>query len=56
MTKALSKTNDYAEFLNTIKTRIRDARISAARIVNRELVDLYLSIQLERTLLIAKNV
>lgn len=41
MTKALSKANDYFEFLSTIKNRIRNARISAARVVNKELNSLY---------------
>lgn len=42
--KTLSKTADYTEFLDAIKSRIRDARIAAARSVNREQVDLYLAI------------
>jgi predicted nuclease of restriction endonuclease-like (RecB) superfamily len=42
--QALSKTTDYAEFLNSIKSRIRDARITAARAVNKELIALYWSI------------
>lgn len=37
----LSKTNDYLEFLGAIKNRIRDARISASRVVNKELISLY---------------
>ena len=41
MTKSLDKTNDYREFLNVIKSRIRSARISAARAVNKELISLY---------------
>lgn len=41
MIKTLSKTNDYLEFLSTIKNRVRDARISAARVVNKELISLY---------------
>lgn len=44
MTKVLLKTGNYAEFLNTIKSRIRDARISAAQSVNKELITLYWSI------------
>lgn len=44
MTEALTKTADYADFLNTIKARIRDARISAARAVNQELISLYWTI------------
>lgn len=41
MTKAPIRTNDYTEFLNTLKTRIRSARIAAARVVNKELISLY---------------
>lgn len=41
MTKSLTKTNDYGEFLNALKIRIRSARISAARVVNKELISLY---------------
>ncbi|MBI3540764.1 MAG: DUF1016 domain-containing protein [Deltaproteobacteria bacterium] len=44
MTKNLSKTNNYAEFLGRIKSRIAQARIRAARTVNHELTDLYWSI------------
>lgn len=36
--------NDYVEFLNHIKSRIRDAQITASRIMNRGLVGLYWSI------------
>lgn len=36
-----TKTNDYVEFLNVLKTRIKSARISAARVVNKELISLY---------------
>jgi predicted nuclease of restriction endonuclease-like (RecB) superfamily len=48
MTKSLTKTNahkvhagDYMKFLNVLKDRIRSARISAARVVNKELILLY---------------
>lgn len=44
MSKSLTKPTDYAEFLHAIKSRIRDARIAAARIVNHGLVGLYWSI------------
>lgn len=40
MTKSVSKPTDYAEFLATIKSRIRDARIAAFHVVNRGLVNL----------------
>ncbi|MFH1653715.1 MAG: PDDEXK nuclease domain-containing protein [Pseudomonadota bacterium] len=41
MNKTLTKTGDYVEFLNAIKNRIRSARISAARAVNKEQISLY---------------
>lgn len=48
MNKSLSKilivTNDYVEFLNSIRSRIRSAQISASRILNKGLVGLYWSI------------
>ena len=44
MTTILSKITDYAEFLDAIKSRIRTARITAARAVNKELITLYWSI------------
>src|SRR3989338_4921409 len=37
-------TNDYVEFLNSIRSRIRSAQISASRILNKGLVGLYWSI------------
>ena len=37
----LVTTNDYVEFLNGIKSRIRSAQISASRILNKGLVGLY---------------
>lgn len=37
-------TGDYTSFLSSIKTEIRTARIKAARVVNRELISLYLKI------------
>ena len=43
-TKKSIVTKDYTEFLHTIKSRIRDARITAARAVNKELIGLYWSI------------
>lgn len=43
MTKSL-QTTDYAEFLNTIKSRIRRAQISASRVLNKGLIGLYWSI------------
>lgn len=36
MPKALTKTTDYAEFLNVLETRIRSVLISAAEVVNKE--------------------
>ncbi|MFH0799809.1 MAG: PDDEXK nuclease domain-containing protein [Pseudomonadota bacterium] len=36
-----SKAADYAEFLEKIKSRVQDARTSASRVVNRELIALY---------------
>lgn len=42
--KPLSKTTDYAQFLNGIKSRIRSARIEVARQVNSGLISLYWSI------------
>lgn len=36
--------NDYVEFLNSIRSRIRSAQISASRILNKGLVGLYWSI------------
>lgn len=36
--------NDYVEFLNSIRSRIRNAQISASRILNKGLVGLYWSI------------
>lgn len=44
MTKTITKTSDYSNFLNDIKERILNARINAARIVNRELISLYWTI------------
>jgi predicted nuclease of restriction endonuclease-like (RecB) superfamily len=44
MTRSVTKPADYAQFLNSIKSRIRDARIFAARAVNKELITLYWSI------------
>lgn len=44
MSQTVSKNNDYSQFLNSIKSRIREARISAARKVNKELIALYWSI------------
>lgn len=40
MTHTLTKTTDYSEFLHSIKSRIRDARVAAAHVVNRGLVNL----------------
>ncbi len=42
--KNLIVTNDYVEFLNSIKLRIRSAQISASRVLNKGLVKLYWSI------------
>ncbi len=42
--KTLSRTTGYVEFLDAVKSRIRDARIAASRVMNRGLVDLYWSI------------
>ena len=44
MSKKLTQSSDYAGFLQDIKTRIRDARITAARSVNKGLVALYWAI------------
>lgn len=41
MPNALTKTAGYVEFLNSIKSRVRSARISAARVVNKEMISLY---------------
>lgn len=43
-TKNSIVTNDYVEFLNNIRSRIRSARISASRILNKGLVGLSWSI------------
>ena len=45
MIKTLTKPTDYAEFLHAIKSRIRDARIAASRVMYRGLVTLYWSIR-----------
>jgi predicted nuclease of restriction endonuclease-like (RecB) superfamily len=45
MTKSMPANSDeYLRFLNDIKSRIKSARIKAARLVNRELIDLYWNI------------
>ncbi len=44
MNKLISTTTDYTAFLKSIKTRITQARISIARSVNKELIQLYWSI------------
>ena len=44
MTKSITKNTDYTDFLSEIKSRIRDARIAASRVMNRGLVALYWSI------------
>ena len=44
MKKTLQKTSDYTEFLNDIRGRIRNAQVSASRILNKGLVKLYWSI------------
>jgi len=41
MAHSLFQTIDYIDFVNTIKSRIRDARIAASRKVNKELIHLY---------------
>ena len=38
MTKTLTNTTDYVEFLHAIKSRIQDARIVAARVVFRNAI------------------
>src|SRR3989338_8010876 len=43
-TKNSIVTNDYVEFLGSIRSRIRSAQISASRILNKGLVGLYWSI------------
>ena len=43
-TKKSIVTNDYIEFLNSIKLRIRSAQISASRVLNKGLVKLYWTI------------
>src|SRR5437868_1463911 len=44
MTQAVTKPNEYAQFLNSIKSRVRNAQVSASRILNKGLVGLYWSI------------
>ncbi|OIO03639.1 hypothetical protein COY52_07650 [Candidatus Desantisbacteria bacterium CG_4_10_14_0_8_um_filter_48_22] len=39
--KLISENGEYLKFLNDLKTRIKQARISAYRSVNKELIDLY---------------
>jgi hypothetical protein len=41
MKTKLPSTREYAEFAIELKTRIQSARISAARVVNRDLILLY---------------
>lgn len=44
MTEKLTLTAEYRAFLESLKERVRTARLSAARAANRELVRLYWSI------------
>lgn len=44
MTGVISASEAYREFLATVKQTIRDSRLRAQRVINRELIDTYLAI------------